>query len=631
MVCQVDRLRRTLPTSISKVLNDLPKTLDETYSRTLLGIDGKYRKYAQRLFRCLMVSIRPLHVEELADILVVQFDKEALPTFNADWRPEYAEETVLSVCSSLISVGNHRIVQFFHPSVKEYLTSERLATAEQRLSYYHILPEPAHTILAHACLSVLLQLDDQIDRDISSHFPLVRYAARHWVDHAQFRNVSSHIQVAMERLFDPTGPHFAAWVWLHDVDQYWIEPMFTTHPTPPEAAPLYYASLCGFRGLVEYLITFHSPDVNSRGGSHTTPLHAALDGGHQSIAILLLESGADVGCLDSQSRTPLHIACRGWKDVVSVLIDYGVDLNCEDDSRETPLHAASQWGHDDIIRLLLDHHADADRLDNGGWTPLHVASHEGHDKIVQLLFDRGADANRPDYGGCTPLHLASWEGHKHIVRLLLDYGTHANHPDNGGWTPLHAASQEGHSHIVELLLDHGADPNHVNNDGSTSLHLASQRGHDNTVRLLLSHGTDVNHLDGNGLTSLHLASQRGHNDVVRLLLEHGADSNHTHSTNGLTPLHLASQEGHDHIIPLLLDYGADANSLNSDGRTALYLASLRGHDNIVRLLLKHGADADHPNSDRLTPKGFSSREDGVERKPPKDFANATRTRRRLRM
>jgi hypothetical protein len=156
----------------------------------------------------------------------------AHPTFNAAWRPENAEEAVLSACSSLISIidrGGNQIVQFSHFSVKEYLTSERLATAEERLSYYHILPEPAHTILAHASLSVLLRLNDKMDRDTMSQFPLASYAARHWVDHAQFRNVLSHIQEVTERLFDPSKPHFTAWVWLHDVDRYWIEPMSTTH------------------------------------------------------------------------------------------------------------------------------------------------------------------------------------------------------------------------------------------------------------------------------------------------------------------------------------------------------------------------------------------------------------------
>src|SRR5712671_7176014 len=224
VVCQIDRLRRSFPASIRSILDDLPKTLDQTYGQILLGNDEEKRKYAQRILRCLMVSIRPLRVEELAEIFAFQFDKAEHPTFHADSRPEDAEEAVLSACSSLIAivnVGGFPVVQFSHFSVKEYLTSERLAKAEEHLSCYHILPEPSHTILAHASLSVILQLDDKIDRDSISQFPFAFYAAQHWVDHAQFGNVSSRVKNMMEHLFDPAQPNFAAWVWLHNIDRPW--------------------------------------------------------------------------------------------------------------------------------------------------------------------------------------------------------------------------------------------------------------------------------------------------------------------------------------------------------------------------------------------------------------------------
>ena len=252
------------------MLEDLPKTLDETYGRSLLGIDDEKREYAQRLFRCLMVSIRPFRVEELAEVLAIQFRKAAPPTFNAAWRPENSKEAVLSACSSLISIvdtGGKQVVQFSHFSVKEYLISERLRTAEERLSFYHVLPEPAHTILAHASLSVLLQLDDNVDRNTIADFPLAPYAARYWGDHAKFRNVSSEIEEVMERLFNPAMPHFAAWVWLHDIDRHWIQSMSTIHPTQPEAMPLYYASLCGFHALTEHLIAALHSAWTSVGGA----------------------------------------------------------------------------------------------------------------------------------------------------------------------------------------------------------------------------------------------------------------------------------------------------------------------------------------------------------------------------
>jgi hypothetical protein len=226
----------------------------------------------------------------------------------------------MSACCSLISIVNKkgsRIVQFSHFSIKEFLTSERLEKAEDRLSFYHILPEPAHTILAHAGLSVLLQLDDKIDRNAMDHFPLAPYAARHWVDHAKFRNVLSHIQEFMERLFDYARPHFAAWVWLHDIDRHWIEPMSEIHPTRPEATPLYYAAMSGFRNLVEHLISADSRDVNSSGGSHTTPLHAASVKGHLDVASLLLENGADPNSLDDRGRAPLHRVSQGGQLVMA--------------------------------------------------------------------------------------------------------------------------------------------------------------------------------------------------------------------------------------------------------------------------------------------------------------------------
>ena len=441
--------------------------MDETYERTLLNIDAEQQEYAQRLFQCLTVSIRPLRVDELAEVLAIRFNSDSTPNYNAGWRSGDAKEAVFSACSSLITVvdvDGSPVVQFSHFSVKEFLTSERLATMESELSRHHILPEPAHTVMAKACLSILVTLDDHVDKNTIKNFPFALYAARHWIEHAQFDDVSSHVHDVMFRLFNSDKPHFRAWIWLYDPDRHWGNHMSTPHPTQPQASPLYYAALCGFRDVAEDLVDAHPQDLNSRSGTRGTPLHAALDGGHQSVAMLLMERGADTGCLDSQSRTPLHIACSECTGVVSVLIDRGVDLNAGDDSRETPLHVASQWGRGDITQLLLDHGAEADRLDDGGWTPLHVASHEGHDKIVQLLFDHGADANRPDNGGWTPLHLASWEGHQHIVRLLFDHGINANHSDNGGWTPLHVASQEGHDHIVELLLDHGADPNHTNDE-----------------------------------------------------------------------------------------------------------------------------------------------------------------------
>ena len=254
---------------IRSALDELPETLDETYERTLLGIEKEKREFAHRLFQCLAVAVRPLRIDELAEVLAIRFDGGQLPQYHVDWRSEDGQEAVLSACSSLITVVNadgSPVVQFSHFSVKEFLTSNQLAHSTENLSRFHVLPHTAHSILAQASLSVLLHLGDRVDKKSIEDFPFSRYAAQHWVNHGQFENVSSNLQDEMERLFDPDQPSFATWIWIYDIDHPFRQPIFEARPAPPEAVPLYYATLCGFRALVEHLISTHPEDVNAKGG-----------------------------------------------------------------------------------------------------------------------------------------------------------------------------------------------------------------------------------------------------------------------------------------------------------------------------------------------------------------------------
>ena len=184
-------------------MDELPESLDETYERLLKEIKKPNRDHARRLLQCLVVAIRPLRVEELAEVLAVDFDDvEGIPKLNPNWRWEDEEQALLTSCSSLIvsvETDDSRVVQFSHFSVKEFLTSTRLADASKEVSRYHIDLEPAHTILAQACMGILLQTDDRVEENsIGKTSLLAGYAAEHWVTHAQFKRVSSFLQKAME-------------------------------------------------------------------------------------------------------------------------------------------------------------------------------------------------------------------------------------------------------------------------------------------------------------------------------------------------------------------------------------------------------------------------------------------------
>ncbi len=237
-MCQLNLLRPCLPPSVRPILSGLPKTLDETYERILQEIPKLNRVHTHRLLQCLSIAVRPLRVEELAEVLAVDLDATGgIPNLNEDLRWEDQEQAVLSACSSLIAVvwdGDSQVVQFSHFSVKEFLTSDRLATSTIIAARdCRILLEPSHTTMAQACLSVLLQLDSHISKGSLKDFPLARYASQHFGDHAEFGNVFAHIRDGTDDLLDADKPHFAAWLWVR---QGHLEGPLER----PEASPLYH-------------------------------------------------------------------------------------------------------------------------------------------------------------------------------------------------------------------------------------------------------------------------------------------------------------------------------------------------------------------------------------------------------
>jgi ankyrin repeat domain-containing protein 50 len=398
----------------------------------LESIPKEQRRHTHRLFQCLIVAIRPLRAVELTEIFAIQFDSKVGPNIVERWRPADPEEAVLTACSSLIAivdVEDSRTVQFSHFSVKEFLTSDRLASSNVgNISRYYIPLEPAHTTLAQACLTELLELDDKTDKKRLRKFPLAFYAAQYWVNHAKFGNVISQIEDGMKDLFDPKKPHFAAWSWIHDLDGgYRSMDNLSEHPSPPVATPLYCAALYGFSRLAKHLITAHAEDVNAKCGHRGTPLHGAYHGGQLECMRLFLEHGADVDVRNGDNKTALHIASRnGQVEAVRLLLQHNADVNVKEDvprtPKWTPLHYVSEYGYTEVAQLLLDHGADVNARSKGRNTPLYIASRDGRHGVVRLLLGRGADVHiRGDFYQ-TPFQVATEERHHHIAQLLLENG-----------------------------------------------------------------------------------------------------------------------------------------------------------------------------------------------------------------
>src|SRR5216683_2486435 len=618
--CQLVYLRRCIPARIRRAVDELPETLDETYERTLQEIDDQNWEYAHHIFQCVAVASRPLRVEELAEFLAFDFNDGSTPSFQADWRPDDPGQAVLSTCSSLLSVvkaNDSKVIEFSHFSVKEYLTSARLFKARPIISRYHISLTSAHTIVAQACLGVLLHLDKTIDRHGLESFPLSEYAAQNWVVHAGFEGVSQKMQGGMKRLFDPDKPHLAICLWLYDPlgssqngDQW-------KRPSPPPRTSLHYAAACGLYDIVKFLVIERSQSVNARAtydkstpihltsnvkiaqlllehGADAmaqdvhkqTPLHWASLRGNVEIARLLLEHGVDLTALDERKQTPLY---KAWSAEVSrLLLESGADATTQDEEKRTPLHEVSSsfQGNAEVARLLLEHGADATAVDEEKRTPLHEASSPfafgENTEVSRLLLEHGADPTAQDEKKRTPLHEAS---KVEIVRLLLEYGADPSARDEDNRTPLHGnltvSNDELGVEVAQLLLEHGADPSARDNFNTTPLH---RKLSVELARLLLEHGADPSARDGLDRTPLH---EKLSVEVARLLLEHGADPT-AQDREEQTPLHIASSfEGDVEVVRLLLEHGADPTAQDMYQRTSLHGV---GSVSIARLLLEHGAN-----------------------------------------
>jgi ankyrin repeat protein len=478
----------------------LPDTLDGTYDRTLEEIGKQNWEYAHRLFQCVAVASRPLRVEEVAEFLAFDFDTDSTPTFREDWREEDPAHAVRSTCSTLLAivdVDGYSVIQFAHFSVKEYLTSKRVTESQETISRFHISTTLAHTIIAQACLSVLLHIDENVTKEDLKKFPLVQYAAEHLGEHARFEGVLPKIQDGITRLFDPSNRHFPIWVWIyHPEHGHGAISDQLERPSQALATPLHYAAFYGLHDVVKFLIVERSQDVNTRDFY--------------------------------RDETPLSVASRrGSPEVARVLLEHGADTETRDDEDYSPLERSSGNGHVEVLQVLLEHGADPNFLDQYNWTALHLASGSGEVAAARLLLENGADANAKKTDNETPLHLASNEG---VTRVLLEYGADPTARDSDNRTPLHGALRMNYAEVARVLLENGVDANARDAKNRTPLHVAIKYRYPDGVRLLLQHGVNIHAQDGEGRTPFHVASQYlgpKRDIIMQLLLEHGAEDYRT--------------------------------------------------------------------------------------------------------
>ena len=143
---------------------------------------------------------------------------------------------------------------------------------------------------------------------------------------------------------------------------------------------LFEACAAGRRARVEVLLDRAPMLVNGHSADGYPALGLAVFFGHEEVAQLLLEEGADVNAAskNAQRVTPLHAAvARRNVKLVGELLERGADPDAEQAGGFTPLHGAAYHGDREVI--------EARKKTADGKTPADLAREHGNHEIAERL------------------------------------------------------------------------------------------------------------------------------------------------------------------------------------------------------------------------------------------------------
>lgn len=222
-----------------------------------------------------------------------------------------------------------------------------------------------------------------------------------------------------------------------------------------------------------------------------SPLMEAVHDGDVDDVKQLIAGGADVNERHDGEGTPLILAATYGRDTIALLlIDAGADVNRSEvvaprDLMRTPLTAAARNGHDGMVEQLLAKGAKIDAAPPGDATALMEAAKNDHPKIVSMLIRKGADVKRKIDGDGNAITAAARGGNVEIAKMMVAAGADVNASVPGDGNALIIAVRRGDRKMIDYLLSQGADPNaYVPGDESVMV-AAAESGDTQLMRLLL--------------------------------------------------------------------------------------------------------------------------------------------------
>ena len=386
----------TIRKNLVQTLSSLPETLNGTYERILEQIEeAKQLQDALLLLQCLCFSMRPLRLEELAEVLAIDFESSG--GFSEDDRlPDPME--IMIICSSLVRLSEvldpggkvdarQTEVSLAHFTVQEYLLES--STHASTFDY-----DASHARLAKNCLIYLQEVCAKapLSYTITNDRPFAQYSAEYWWQHMRRIRGSIPIDLILsaEYLVDDDFKR-VAWTEIYNMDRPYRTGVYTDD-MKRDGSPVYWASLIGIPELVRKLVDKGS-DINAKAGARGYALEAAASGGHVEVVGILLDSGADMNALGGSYGSALQAASEwGYQTIVRTLLDRGADPNLHGGASDSSLLKATVGGHVEIVKMLLENGANVNDQSGGLPSPLHEALRRRHNGIAEMLKAKSAIA-----------------------------------------------------------------------------------------------------------------------------------------------------------------------------------------------------------------------------------------------
>jgi ankyrin repeat protein len=280
------------------------------------------------------------------------------------------------------------------------------------------------------------------------------------------------------------------------------------------------------------------------------PLSAAIEAGHDAIARLLLERGADPnwGEPTAPKGRSLQVAAgAGKRGLVELLLARGADPNSGVDSSGNAVCAAAT----PEIRALL--------VARGGTPDPYDASWIDDDQELQRVAGDPAETVRVS----AAFAMVAGDGRRDRLERLRTAGLRVPSVLTGCQSYLLT-----HTDMLRTLLAHGMSPDLMNWQHQTLLHFVCQaqdyRGQDKSdgaierAAMLLDAGANMCARDDEyRSTPLAWAARTNAVKMVEFLLARGAPTNLPDDEPWATPLAWAERRQHAEIVSILRQHGAD--------------------------------------------------------------------------